>query len=228
MTDKISRREFIYLSAAVSLLFPLRSHAMNGDNIDPISQYPDTISGLKKAFKAEMVAHEYYLGYVKKALTEKYPNIAYMFYAFSFSEKIHAENYQRLLSEWGIEIHNTQVPITVRDTKSNLKKAAENELEKIKTFYPELLKKLEPESCEESIINSMYAWKSHRQHEAKVKEIQKYSRFFFGSIASRIEGLNFDFHICKICGSTIDKVPQFPCEICNKSVLHYKKVDMPG
>jgi hypothetical protein len=26
----------------------------------------------------------------------------------------------------------------------------------------------------------MYSWKSHRQHEEKVKEIQKYSDFFSG------------------------------------------------
>lgn len=226
--DKISRREFICLSAAISLLYPLSTYAINADNIAPSTQYPITIAGLKKAFKAEMVAHKFYLCCVDKALAEEYRNIAYMFSSFALSEKIHANNYQQLLNAWGEKVQSPEGQSTVRDTKTNLKKATKNELEKIKKFYPELLTEMAPEACEEAIVNCMYAWKSHRQHEAKVQEIQKYSRFFFGSVVSKIEGLDLDFHICEICGSTIDKAPQFPCEICNKSISHYKKVAMPG
>ncbi|MDY0189815.1 MAG: ferritin family protein [Desulfuromonas sp.] len=226
--DKISRREFICLSAAMSLLYPINNYAITQDNFNPITQYPVTISGLKKAFSAEMVAHKFYLCCVDKALAEGYCNIAYMFYSFALSEKNHANNYQHLLNRWGKETQVPQGQPSVRDTKTNLKKATKNELEKIKRFYPELLTEIATEACEEAIINCMYAWKSHRQHEAKVQEIQKYSRFFFSSVVKKIEGLDLDFHICEICGSTIDKAPQFPCEICNQSILHYKKVAMPG
>ena len=150
-----------------------------------------------------------------------------MFSAFSISEKIHADNYKRIINGFGGTIEINSVSIDVRDTRSNLKKAAEKELEKIEIFYPELLKRLEPESCEEAIVSCMYSWKSHRQHEAQVREIQKYSGFLFGSVATHIEGMNLDFHVCEICGSTIDEAPKSPCEICNRSESHYKKVNRP-
>ncbi len=224
--DKVSRRNFFYL--AVSLpLFPLHVYAKNGKNDDPKIDYFNTILILNQAFNAEMIAHKSYLGYIEKALVENHPNIAYMFHAFSFSEKIHADNYERIISNLGGKTKEVVVSLDIHDTKSNLKKAAEKELEKIIFFYPELLQKLESESCEEAIMNCMYSWKSHRQHEKKVKEIEKYSGSFFGSVANRIEKMDLDFHVCKICGSTIDVKPIAPCEICNRSLSHYKIVNRP-
>jgi rubrerythrin len=221
---KFSRRELLYLSASLSLAVPFRALALNVDKNDPSPGYPNTISILTRAFKFEMIAHRHYIAFVKKALAEKYPNIAYMFQAFSVSEKIHADNYKRIISELGSDVNNGLMAIDVRDTKSNLVNAAEKELEKIKKTYPAFVKNLESESYEDAIINCMYSWKSHRQHEKKVREILKYSGIFFGSVARRIEGLSLDFHVCDICGATIDKAPDTPCDICNRSLSHYKKV----
>jgi rubrerythrin len=73
----------------------------------------------------------------------------------------------------------------------------------------------------------MYSWKSHQQHEEKVKDIGKYSEMFFSSVSGKIEGLNLDFYVCKVCGSTIDKVPDLPCVICNKPKSNYQKIERP-
>ncbi|RZB36956.1 MAG: hypothetical protein SRB2_01756 [Desulfobacteraceae bacterium Eth-SRB2] len=226
--DKFSRREFIYISASLPLVFPSRSFAINVEKNYPIISYPDTIWVLKQAFKSEMIAHKHYVKFAKKALAEKYPNIDYLFHAFSFSEKIHADNYKRIISKFGSNIKNNLVSIDVGDTKSSLLKAAQEELKKIEKTYPEFLKKLETELCEEAIINCMYSWKSHCQHEEIVRTIQRYSGLFFGSVAREIEGVNFDFHVCEICGSTIDEEPNSPCQICNRSMSHYKKVGRPA
>jgi len=43
------------------------------------------------------VASEHYIDYSRIAVKEKYPNIAYLFSALADSEKIHAENYKRML-----------------------------------------------------------------------------------------------------------------------------------
>lgn len=226
--DKFSRREFISLSASSFLLFPLRAYAVNVEKTYPIIDYPNTILVLTQALKTEMMAHKHYLGYVEKALAEKFTNIAYLFHAFSISEKIHADNYKRIINKLGSKINEIILCMDVRDTKSNLRKAAEKELEKIQTTYPNFLEKLEPEGCEEAIINCMYSWKSHRQHEEKIKEIQKYSGLFFGTMSKKIESLDLDFHVCEICGSTVDEEPHSPCDICNRSISHYKKVNRPS
>jgi rubrerythrin len=40
------------------------------------------------------MAYKDYIGYTSKAISEKYLNIYYLFYAFFYSEKVHADNYK--------------------------------------------------------------------------------------------------------------------------------------
>jgi rubrerythrin len=224
---KISRRQLMLFSAALPLLLPLRTYALTVKNNHSVIRYPSTLLTLKQAYECEIIAHRHYVRYVEKALADKYPNIAYMFLAFSVSEKIHAHNYDRIITELGSAVDDIQVTIDVRDTRSNLMKASENEVEKIDITYPGFVKKLETEGCEAAIINCIYSWKSHRQHEKNVKKIQKYSGLFFGSVARGIEDLALDFHVCGVCGATIDEAPDSPCDICNRSMSHYSKIERP-
>jgi rubrerythrin len=226
MTE-ISKRHFLYLSAVSPFIFQLSAFAAQDDGNKSAVTYPRTIAVLQEAFSTEMIAYKNYIGYTSKALSEKYPNIAYLFYSFSYSEIVHADNYKQILAALGLAVKPFQIETEVRDTKSNTQKAAQNELKKIQATYPDFMRELETESCEEAIVSCMYSWKSHKQHEEKIKEIRKYSGIFFSSLRSRIEGLNLDFHVCKVCGSTIDKVPDLPCVICNKPKSNYQRIERP-
>jgi rubrerythrin len=217
----------LYVSAASPLIFQTAARATQSEGDKSGTMYPVTVAVLQESFQTEMVAYTNYIGYTSKALGEKYPNIAYLFYSFSYSEKIHADNYKRILVTLGHEVKPVQIEMDVHDTKSNLQTSAQNELRKIQKTYPHFLSQLETETCEEAIVSSMYSWKSHKQHEEKVKEIEKYSGMFFGALSGRIEGLNLDFHVCKVCGSTIDKVPVSPCVICNRSKSNYQRIERP-
>jgi rubrerythrin len=44
------------------------------------------------------------------------------------------------------------------------------------------------------------------------------------AVAGEIEGMHLDFHMCRICGSTIDEKPFVPCTICNRSLSNYDKI----
>ena len=103
--------------------------------------------------------------------------------------------------------------ILILDSKSNLINASEAELKKIKTTYPDFLAKLKKESHEQAVINCMYSWKSHQQHIQEITLFRKYSKIFFSLVAKEIEGMKFDFHVCEICGSTLDEAPEAPCGI---------------
>ncbi|WP_432822915.1 rubrerythrin family protein [Trichloromonas sp.] len=223
----VSRREFICLTAVLSFLgrFPLlAAEAFAAGNA---VSFPNTVKILKQAYRTEMIAHNHYLGYTAKAVREGFPNIAYLFRAFAVSEKIHADNYVRILTSMEEAAGIIPSGIEVKGTQANLKRAAQKELEKIETTYPGFLRDLETEACDEAIVNCMYSWKSHRQHERKVRNINRYSGMFFGQVASRIEGMSFDFYVCRVCGSTIDESPAEPCDICNKSMSHYRRVEQP-
>ena len=226
----LSRRNFLYRIASLSFLYPLSIATASsiGKNLAKNEQFPVTVAVLKTAYEAERAASEKYICYSRKAVEEKYPNIAYLLTAFSCSEKIHAKNYKKILASLSAKVTEPELDFLILDTKTNLIKATEGELKKIKKTYPGFLAKLRKESHDQAVINCMYSWKSHRQHRRKISEIHKYSGFFFGHVAKKIEGLKFDFHVCEICGSTIDESPKSPCDICNHPNLHYRKVTRPA
>jgi rubrerythrin len=228
--ETISRRNFLYRMASLSFLYPLSiaTASSNEEKLTKNEQFPVTVAVLKTAYEAERVASKNYLRYSRKAIEEKYPNIAYLFTAFSFSEKIHAQNYKRILASMSALTTEPELDFLILDTKANLIKATEGELKKIKKTYPGFLAELKKESHDQAVINCMYSWKSHQQHKRKITEIRKYSEYFFGHVAKKLEELKFDFHVCEICGSTIDEAPKSPCDICNHPNLHYRKVMRPA
>ena len=228
--EKISRRKFLCISASLSLSYPLSvvTASSKENKLAVNSGFPKTIAVLKDAYRAERVAYENYTCYSRKAVEEEYSNIAYLFTTFAISEKIHAENYKRILISMSAGLEEPEFEIFLLGTKANLIKATEAELKKIKKTYPDFLAKLKKESHDQAVINCMYSWKSHRQHKRKISEIRKYSKMFFGPVAKKIEGMKFDFHVCEICGSTIDEAPKTPCDICNHPILHYHKVQRPA
>jgi len=227
---KISRRKFLYRIASLSFFYPLSAVIASSGEMKPGNndRFPVTIAVLQAAYEAERMASEYYIVYSRKAVEEKYPNIAYLFSAFSLSEKIHAENYKKILNSLSSRLEEPEFEISISDTKANLIKASEGELNKIKTTYPGFLAKLKKESHDQAVISCMYSWKSHQQHKRKITEVRKYSPLFFGHVAKKIEGAKYDFYVCKICGSTIDEAPQTPCDICNHPNLHYHNVLKPA
>jgi rubrerythrin len=229
--EKISRRKFLFIIGYLSSCYPLSITAASSsreNKMDIKNNFPITIAVLKAAYKAEKVASDHYVVYSRKAVEERYPNIAYLFAAFAVSEKIHSENYKKILASLNAGLEEPELEIFMLDTKANLINASENELKKIKKTYPDFLTKLKKESHDKAVINCMYSWKSHRQHKRKISEIQKYSKWFFGSVVKKIEGMKFDFHVCEICGSTRDEAPETPCNICNYPVSHYHKVIRPS
>ena len=227
----MSRRQFLFVVSSMALTAPCGTAAASPgkDRLKRRSGFPITSAVLQEGYKAETSAHKHYEGYCREAIKAKYPNIAYLFRAFSESEKIQAANYKKILL--GIMDSPLEEPVfdvLISDTKANLGLAARKELEKIEETYPGFLNRLRIESHDQAVVSCMYAWKSHKQHEEKISEIRRYSTFFFGAVAEKIEDLKLDFHVCGICGATVDEAPETPCDICNHPVSHYHEVKRPA
>jgi rubrerythrin len=226
----ITRRCFLLLASFLVASYPYRE-ALAGllqEHSAPKVRFSQTINILKDAYISEIGASKHYAGFCNKAIEENYPNIAYLFFAFSRSEKIHADNYEKILSMLESGMDEPSLSLLILDSRTNLHNAAQNELVKIYETYPHFLQSLKHEMHDSAIISCMYAWKSHKQHEEKLEEIQKYSKSFFSSVAEELEGHNMDLHVCSICGSTIDKMPEIACDICNYPAYHYQKINPPS
>lgn len=225
-----SRRAFLRMFALAAAGHPFYSgHASEQTQTNQwSSRFPITVMVLKDAYTVEMLAHMHYERYCNKAVEDSFPNIAYLFRAFSRSEETHAENYKRLLKKMNAQPGKPNPEISVSATKENLQIASAKEMDKIDVVYPGFLKKLKKESHDEAVLNCVYSWKSHRQHFDEIKKIKKYTPFFFRAVAKEIEESTLDFHVCDICGSTIDEKPEFPCDICNYPTYHYHSIPRPA
>lgn len=184
-----------------------------------------TIYALQERYRDEVLFVLKYRAYAQKALSEDYPNIAYLFVALAASESLHARNFKKLLLDLGIQVK--EIPnreFEVSTTKENLRFAATQEIKEIDDEYPQLVKYIKPEKHEAAIRNIMYAWKGEKQHRNYLKRMLWGKGIFFRWLAKKIEKKDLHFFVCQRCGSSLTELPQDKCPICDGPVEHYKEV----
>jgi rubrerythrin len=190
------------------------------------SKYPKTVYALQERYRDEIHAVHKYLGCAQQALSEDYPNIAYLFVTFAASESVHARNFKRLLSELGVQVKEIPIPeFKVFSTKENLNYAATQEIEEINREYPRLIELMKPENHEPAIQDITYAWKAEEQHHDLMEKVLSGTGIFFGLLTKKIEKTNVQFFVCQRCGSTVTVLPRDVCPICKGPVARYKEVE---
>jgi len=189
------------------------------------SEYQETISVLQALHQDEMQAMNNYQAYAKKALSQKYPNIAKLFMTLATSESVHARNFKACLAKLGVAAEELpQQPVKVASTRKNLKFAIAVELEEIDRKYPQVLEQIKPENHTAAIQYITYAWESEKQHRELLKKIQSGTGIFFGLLTKRIEGNPYQYFVCQNCGSTLTDIPASACPVCGGPPAKYKEI----
>jgi len=193
--------------------------------INAQSRYPETISVLQTLYPDEVQAFNDYQAYAKKAVSEKYPNIAKLFMAIATSESLHARNFKKVLADIGAEAEEVpEFEPKVSSTRKNLKLATAVELEEIDNKYPQLIKQITPENHADAIQYITYAWEAEKQHRALLKKIKSGTGIFFGFLTQKIEGSPSPYFVCQNCGSTLSEIPEATCPICGGPSAKYTEI----
>jgi rubrerythrin len=224
-TAHLSRRQIMVtgLFAAASLILGLG----NRDSW-ATTPYTKTIKFLQLAHKREIAMYGQYVEFGRKAKVEGYRGIAYLCAAFATAELIHAQNFAKILSRLDVEIVPvSKAQMTVSSTRDNLMKAANDEIDDIDSFYPDMIKQVNPEGVQDVITFATFAWKSEKQHRDVLMKIQRWAPWFFEKVAKTIDEKTDQYFVCQICGSTMDEIPPGKCPICHFSVEHYRKIEYP-
>jgi rubrerythrin len=162
-----------------------------------------TKRALSDAFAGESMAHMKYIIYSDIAREEGYPNVARLFEAIAFAEKVHARNHARLLGLLG-------------KTVDNLQKGVDGESFEIEEMYPvyKNTAKLQGEKAAEISYN--YALKAEKIHKTMYKKSKKDS----------VKGKDIKLekaYVCPVCGYTHEGSPPEKCPVCNASSETFKK-----
>jgi len=169
------------------------------ESVDPFSQEgtimgPKTTENLKAAFAGESQAHMKYMIFADKAEKEGLRNIARLFSAVSFAERVHATAH-----------HNVVFGAT--STSENLDAAVAGETYEVEKMYPEFRAAAEQEGERGALTTIRYAIEAEKIH-AKL-----YARAKEAAASGKDLPIG-EIHICSVCGHTTEGGSPDRCPVC--------------
>ncbi|MDO9289874.1 MAG: rubrerythrin family protein [Thermodesulfovibrionales bacterium] len=161
-----------------------------------------TTQNLQDAFAGESQANRKYLAFAKKAEEEGFKQIAKLFRAAAEAETVHAHNHLREMGG-------------IRSTKENLQEAISGESYEFQKMYPQMIKDAEAEGQKGALKSFNFA-----------NEVEKIHADLYKKAVENIgKNPSVDYHVCQVCGNTVEGEPPDKCPICGANKKMFKKVD---
>ena len=153
-----------------------------------------TRANLEAAFAGESQAHMKYAIFADEAEIEGYPEVARLFRAISFAERVHATNHLRELGG-------------IADTVANLETALRGENHENSEMNPafDAVARLQGEKG--AIRSIHYALEAEKIHEAMYTKARE----------SAVEGKDIEsaaLFVCPVCGHTVTGEAPDKCPVC--------------
>jgi rubrerythrin len=162
-----------------------------------------TKRALDDAFAGESMAHMKYIIYSDIARKEGYSNVARLFEAVAYAERVHAGNHAKLLGLLG-------------KTVDNLKAGEEGESFEIEEMYPVYKNTANFQGEKAAELANHYALEAEKIHKAMYEKSKK----------EVIEGKDIELeevYVCPVCGYTHQGTPPIKCPVCGASSKIFKK-----
>jgi len=159
---------------------------------------------LKNAFAGESQANRRYLAFARKADEEGFPQVAKLFRATADAETIHALNHLRIMGE-------------IKSTEANLDIAISGETSEFKKMYPEYLSIAKKEGSQQAAWSFDVANKVEQIHAGLFTKAAE-------ALKAKKELPKIDYHVCSVCGNTVEGAPPEKCPICGAPKTRFFKV----
>lgn len=162
-----------------------------------------TKSNLEAAFAGESQARMKYAIFANKAEREGYPEVARLFRAISFAERVHATNHLRELGGIG-------------DTVANLEAAIDGENYENTEMYPafDAVARLQEEKG--AIRSIHFALEAEKIHETMYTDARK-------SVEAGKDIKTTPVFVCPVCGHTVIGEAPDKCPICGVPKDKYRE-----
>jgi rubrerythrin len=172
---------------------------------------------LHSAYGGESMAHMRYLGWGDMAAKEGFPNIARLFEAISWAERVHATNHFREIGgATNAAFVTAGAVFGTGKTADNLEGAIMGELHEVEQMYPVYLNAARFQNEKGTEKSFHYALEAEKIHAAMFKQAQDCAK----------AGRDIEFkavYICPVCGHTVfDEAPDV-CPICGVKKDQFRK-----
>jgi rubrerythrin len=162
-----------------------------------------TTANLKEAFAGESQAHMKYTIFADQAEEAGFPEVARLFRAIAYAERVHATNHLRELGAIG-------------DTAANLKAAAAGEAYEVEQMYPAFQEVAKLQREKGAIRSTHYALEAEKIHEGLYHDAEE-----MVLAGHDIEGR--PIYICPVCGHTVIGEPPAKCPVCAEPGQNFRK-----
>jgi rubrerythrin len=153
-----------------------------------------TKKNLQDSFAGESQAHMKYTAFSEVAQKQGKPNIARLFKAVAYAEKVHATNHLKLIMD-------------INKTEDNLEGAIKGETFEIEQMYPGYLSQAQAEGEKQAERSIVFALEAEKIHAQMYKEAK--------SFADSGKDLEIgDIYICPVCGYTAKDSAPDKCPVC--------------
>lgn len=165
--------------------------------------HPMTKDNLKSAFSGESQAHMKYQIFADKAEEEGFRNVARLFRAIAYAERVHATNHLNALNGSNLTIDNLDIAI-------------EGENYEVQEMYPAYKAVAELQDEKKAVKSMNYALEAEKIHSALYSEAKD-------SVKAGTDLDIGEIHICPVCGHTVvGKAPE-RCPVCGVQGEKFKR-----
>ncbi len=162
-----------------------------------------TQANVEAAFAGESQAHMKYLNFAERAEKEKLPNVARLFQATAFAERVHASNHLRALEG-------------IAATAANLGEAIAGETYEVEEMYPAFTAVAERQEEKKALRSMNWALEAEKAHAA-----------LYGAAKRLVEGgqdiAATEIWVCSTCGFTVEGTAPDVCPVCGAKREMYRK-----
>ena len=157
---------------------------------------------LKDAFAGESQANRKYLAFAEKADKEGYSQAAKLFRAAAAAETVHAHTHLKALKGVG-------------STTENLEAAIAGETYEFESMYPPMIEGAKEEGHKAAERSFTYAYAVEKVHAG-----------LYQKALDNLDGMEeVDYHVCSVCGHTVEGEPPDECPVCQAKKKAFFKVD---
>jgi rubrerythrin len=154
-----------------------------------------TKANLEAAFAGESQAHMKYMLFSEKAEREGLKEVARLFKAIAYAEKVHASNHLRALRGVG-------------NTAANLEAARMGEHYEVTEMYPSFDVVAKQQAEKKAVQSINYALEAEKIHEVMYDDAKS-------SVEAGKDIEPLPIYVCPVCGHTVIGEPPDECPVCD-------------
>ena len=174
-----------------------------------------TETNLRSAYAGESQAHMRYAIYAERAEKRGFPNVARLFKAVAFSEKVHASNHYRNIRTKGAATTVSGALFGTRNTSEDLQAGVDGETFEIEEMYPAYKAVADFQGEKAAEISFRWALESEKIHAAWYKKAKE-------SVDQGNDVGLESLYIYPVCGYAFEDEPPNRCPICNAKKEQFK------